>query len=97
MPSLFFEKLAVLVHVLVIWVDSDETTSSFIFQTRLLDHHVVGALYFSGRSDWEGALLVLFVAGPAATYTIQLLLEHFREERSLHDSARLKVLTACSS
>ena len=44
--SLFLEEVPVEVHMLLIRVDTDEVTPTFVFKHRFLDHGVVRAFNF---------------------------------------------------
>ena len=90
--SLFFEEVAILVHMLVIRVHSHEIATSLILEYRLLNHGVICAFSLSGGAYRERTLLLALIVSTDFCNVVHFLLHHFRQKRPFDNTTLFKAL-----
>ena len=74
--SLLLKEVSIGVHVLFVWIHSNEVTFALVLQYRFLDHRIVRSLSLGRRSNRERTSL-LFALRVGAADAVKLLFNHF--------------------
>jgi len=82
--TLFFEELAIGVHMALVRVHANEVTTAFILHDGLFDHAIISSLTLVLRDERERALV-------SARHARKLLFDRLRQE-SLFEEAALHLL-----
>lgn len=86
--SFLFEKVAILLHMLLIGVNTDKATSSFKLKQTFLNHRIVCPFSLVLRDYWKWAQRTV-LPNTFTAYAVELLLIDLRQESFFKDSALL--------